>query len=76
MSESTEALFETVRQGCARFLPSTATLLAEWAHGCDSNPTTSATHILKATHETFPGWSAVVWRSCQKQGENRWPRGR
>ena len=48
MSESTEALFETVRQGCARFLPSTATLMAEWARGCDSNPTTGATRLLKA----------------------------
>jgi hypothetical protein len=48
MSEIAEALFETLRQGCARLLPPTAALLAEWAHACDSNPATGATHILKA----------------------------
>ncbi|UCH28193.1 MAG: hypothetical protein JSV06_07810 [Myxococcales bacterium] len=49
MSDSEQTKFETVRQGCVRFVPSLEVLLARWAEGCDHNPHTSAPRILKAS---------------------------
>jgi hypothetical protein len=48
MSESEQPKFETVCEGCARFVPSPEVLLARWAEACDLNPHTTAIHILEA----------------------------
>jgi len=53
MSESEQTKFETVRQGCVRFVPSLEVELSRWAEGCDHNPHTSAPRILKASGYTL-----------------------
>lgn len=53
MSDKEKPPFDVVRPGCARFTPSTEVLLARWARGCDENPFTSATHVLKESGFSF-----------------------
>jgi len=67
MSESEQTKFETVRQGCVRFVPSVEVLLARWAEACDHSPHTSATRILEASGYTlrfFDGTCRAVDFAC------------
>jgi hypothetical protein len=67
MSDSEQTKFETVRQGCVRFVPSVEVLLARWAEACDRSTHTGAPRILEASGHTlrfFDGTLRAVDFAC------------